>query len=584
MDQPMREFTDLMLTRGVISLDQLSEAKLISKKEDKPVGNCLISLGYASGEDVTQAIAEFYKFEYVDLSTIRIPDHVIQLVPESVARENKIIPISDADETIKVLVSDPFDIETIEKLRFILNRKVETALAPQEQIQEAINKYYGQVEGESADSMLQEFTDTQIDFTETEEDKAQAEEGADENSAPVVRLVQYMIQEAVQLRASDIHVEPFEDRVRIRYRIDGTLVERDSPPRRLLGAILSRIKILAKMDIAERRRAQDGRITITVGEKELDLRVSVIPTNHGQSTVMRLLDKDNIKVGVKQLGLGERDFKVFTGLIKRPNGILLVTGPTGSGKTTTLYAALNALNRPDRKIITAEDPVEYYLPGINQVEVRHNIGLDFARIIRAMLRQAPNIILVGEMRDTETAQMGIQASLTGHLVFSTLHTNDAPSAVTRMTDMGVPGYMVASSVIAVMAQRLVRKICTRCKHPITLSDAVLEDAGLPKSVVPFSKFSKGKGCPYCQKKAYRGRIGIYELMVVNGRLRELMFSGQSSAVLRAEAIRAGMTTLYCDGLRKVITGITTMDEVYKTAKKTEQEYIAIEKVVKEVLG
>ena len=580
----MREFTDLMLTRGVISLDQLVDAKLIAKKENKQIGPCLVTLGYASGEEVTQAIAEFYKFEYVNLATIRIPDHVIQLVPESVARENRIIPISDEDETIKVLVSDPFDIETIEKLRFILNRKVETALAPQEQIQEAINKYYGQVEGESADSMLQEFTDTQIDFTETEEDKAQAEEGADENSAPVVRLVQYMIQEAVQLRASDIHVEPFEDRVRIRYRIDGTLVERDSPPRRLLGAILSRIKILAKMDIAERRRAQDGRITITVGEKELDLRVSVIPTNHGQSTVMRLLDKDNIKVGVKQLGLGERDFKVFTGLIKRPNGILLVTGPTGSGKTTTLYAALNALNRPDRKIITAEDPVEYYLPGINQVEVRHNIGLDFARIIRAMLRQAPNIILVGEMRDTETAQMGIQASLTGHLVFSTLHTNDAPSAVTRMTDMGVPGYMVASSVIAVMAQRLVRKICTRCKHPITLSEAVLKDAGLPSEIVQYAKFSKGKGCPYCQKKTYRGRIGIYELMVVNGRLREFMFSGQSSAVLREEAIRSGMTTLYCDGLRKVITGITTLDEVYKTAKKTEQEYIAIEKVIKEVLG
>ena len=261
-----------------------------------------------------------------------------------------------------------------------------------------------------------------------------------------------------------------------------------------------------------------------------------------------------------------------------------MTGPTGSGKTTTLYAALNALNRPDRKIITAEDPVEYYLPGINQVEVRHNIGLDFARIIRAMLRQAPNIILVGEMRDTETAQMGIQASLTGHLVFSTLHTNDAPSAVTRMTDMGVPGYMVASSVIAVMAQRLVRKICTRCKHPINIPDSVLEDAGLPQSVVPFSKFAKGKGCPYCQKKAYRGRIGIYELMVVNGKLRELMFSGKSSAILRAEAIRAGMTTLYCDGLRKVINGITTLEEVYKTAKKTEQEYIAIEKVVKEVLG
>jgi type IV pilus assembly protein PilB len=584
MDQPMRDFTDLLLTRGVISLEQLSEAKTISKREDKSIGDCLVALGYASSEEVTQALAEFYKFEYIDLSSLRIPDHVIQLVPESVARENKIIPVSDENETIKVLVSDPFDIETIEKLRFILNRKVDTALAPPEHIQEAINKYYGQVEGESADSMLQEFTDTQIDFTETEEDKLKEQADSDDETAPVVRLVQYMIAEAVQLRASDIHVEPFEDRVRIRYRIDGVLVERDSPPRRLLGALLSRIKILAKMDIAERRRPQDGRIKITVGEKELDLRVSMIPTNHGQSCVMRLLDKDNIKVGVKQLGLADRDFKLFTGLIKRPNGIFLVTGPTGSGKTTTLYAALNALNRPDRKIITAEDPVEYYLPGINQVEVRHNIGLDFARIIRAMLRQAPNIILVGEMRDTETAQMGIQASLTGHLVFSTLHTNDAPSAVTRMTDMGVPGYMVASSVIAVLAQRLVRKICTRCKVPITLSDSVMADAGLPKEVIPFAKFSKGKGCPYCQKKGYRGRIGIYELMIVNGKLREKMFAGKSSIELREEAIRAGMTTLYCDGLRKVITGITTLDEVYRCAKKTEQEHIAIDRVMKEVMG
>ena len=584
MDQPMRDFTDLLLSRGVVSLDQLKEAKSTSKKEDITIGQALVNSGYASSEEVTQALAEFYRFEYVDLSTIRIPDHVIQLVPESVARENKIIPVSDEDGTIKVLVTDPFDIETIEKLRFILNRKVETALAPQEQIIEAINRYYGQVEGESADSMLQEFTDTQIDFTETEEDKIAAEEGEGDDSAPVVRLVHYMIAEAVQLRASDIHVEPFEERVRIRYRIDGVLVERVSPPRRLLGAILSRIKILAKMDIAERRRPQDGRITITVGEKELDLRVSIIPTNHGQSSVMRLLDKDNIKVGVKQLGLADKDFKTFSGLIKRPNGIFLVTGPTGSGKTTTLYAALNALNRPDRKIITAEDPVEYYLAGINQVEVRHNIGLDFARIIRAMLRQAPNIILVGEMRDTETAQMGIQASLTGHLVFSTLHTNDAPSAVTRMTDMGVPGYMVASSVIAVMAQRLVRKICTRCKYPITLSEALLADAELPAEVVPFAKFSKGKGCPYCQKKGFRGRLGIYEMMVVNGKIRDSMFKAKSSAELRTEAIHQGMTTLYCDGLRKVISGITTLDEVYRCAKKTEQEHIAIAQVVRETVG
>jgi type IV pilus assembly protein PilB len=577
----MRDFTDLLLNKGIVSLEQLAEATTLSRKEDKPVGDCLVSLSYATPEEVTRTLAEFHKIEYFDLSATRITDDVIQLVPESVARENRIIPVAEEEGTIKVLVSDPFDIETIEKLRFILNRKVDTALAPREHIQEAINRYYGQVEGESADSMLQEFTDTQIDFTETAEDAAAADEAVDENSAPVVKLVQLMISEAVQLRASDIHVEPFEDRVRIRYRIDGNLVERDSPPRRLLGAIMSRIKILAKMDIAERRRPQDGRIKITVGEKELDLRVSIIPTNHGQSAVMRLLDKDNIKVGIRQLGLGERDFKIFTGIIKRPNGIMLVTGPTGSGKTTTLYAALNALNRPDRKIITAEDPVEYYLPGINQVEVRHNIGLDFARIIRAMLRQAPNIILVGEMRDTETAQMGIQASLTGHLVFSTLHTNDAPSAVTRMTDMGVPGYLVASSVIAILAQRLVRKICTRCKHAHTLPESVLDDAGIPVELAKRSAISRGKGCPYCQKQGYRGRIGIYELMVVSGKIREMMFAAKSTSELRAQAIAEGMTTLYCDGIRKVLNGITTLEEVAKTAKRTEQDVLAMANLLKE---
>ena len=339
MNQPNRDYTDLLLSKGIISLEQLTEAVKLGKSEDKSVGEALVALGYATPEEVTRALAKFNKVEYVDLTETRIADEVIQLVPESVARENAIIPISEDSGTIRVLISNPFDIETVEKLRFILNRKVDTALAPKEHILEAINRYYGQVEGESADSMLQEFTDTQIDFTETQEDGADIEEGVDESAAPVVRLVHLMIAEAVQLRASDIHVEPFEDRVRIRYRIDGVLVERDSPPRRLLAAILSRIKILAKMDIAERRRPQDGRIKLTVGEKELDLRVSIIPTNHGQSAVMRILDKDNIKVGIRQLGLAERDFKIFTGLIKRPNGIFLVTGPTGSGKTTTLYAA-----------------------------------------------------------------------------------------------------------------------------------------------------------------------------------------------------------------------------------------------------
>ena len=358
--------------------------------------------------------------------------------------------------------------------------------------------------------------------------------------------------------------------MRIRYRIDGVLVERDSPPRRLLGALLSRIKILAHMDIAERRRTQDGRIKITVGEKQLDLRVSVLPTTHGQSVVMRLLDKDNIRVGVRQLGLSEADFRVFRNLIRRPNGIVLVTGPTGSGKTTTLYAALNELNRPDVKIITAEDPVEYYLPGINQVEVRHNIGLDFARIIRAMLRQAPNVILVGEMRDAETAQMGIQASLTGHLVFSTLHTNDAPGAITRMIDMGVPAYLVSSSVIAVLAQRLVRVICAKCKQPYTPPDSALDAAGITAEMARGATFAKGRGCAHCGRSGYRGRLGIFELMQMTSRIRELAFEGAPTQQIRKAAVGQGMSTLYNDGIRKVLKGVTTIEEVLRVAKKVEE--------------
>jgi type IV pilus assembly protein PilB len=480
------------------------------------------------------------------------------------------LPLAEDDGTLKVLMSDPLDFDTREKLRFILNRNIEVALAPRDMILEAINKHYGQQDGESADSMLQEFTDTAIDFTETTDEAVSTEETVDESSAPIVRLVQLIINEAVQLRASDIHVEPFEDRLRIRYRIDGVLIERDSPPKRLAGALLSRIKILSKMDIAERRRPQDGRIKITAGQKELDLRVSVLPTNHGQSVVMRLLDKDNIRVGIRQLGLSENEFKTFKQLIKRPNGIILVTGPTGSGKTTTLYAALNELNRPDTKIITAEDPVEYYLPGINQVEVRHSIGLDFAAIIRSMLRQAPNIILVGEMRDSETASMGIQASLTGHLVFSTLHTNDAPGAITRMIDMGVPAYLVSSSIIAVLAQRLVRVVCTKCKQPFQPPEPALQAAGITPEMASKATFMKGRGCNHCHQGGYKGRIGIYELMLMTSKIRELAFEGAPTQVIRRTAINLGMTTLYSDGISKVLKGITTLEEVFRVAKQIEQ--------------
>ncbi len=566
------DFTEILLRRRLIGQDQINEARQMSKDTNTSLQDCIIKLGYCSADDVMRAVAQEHGRDFVNLAEVAIPENIIELVPESVARENNVLPLSEQEDSLKVIISDPYDIDTIEKLRFILNRKIDIALAPKDRITEAINKYYTQVEGESADSVLQEFTDTAIDFTETEtQTQMSAQDSVDENSAPIVRLVQLMISEAVQLRASDIHVEPFEEIVRIRYRIDGILHKRDSPPRRLLGAIISRIKILAKMDIAERRRPQDGRIKITAGDKDLDLRVSVIPTNHGQSVVMRLLDKDNIKVGTRQLGLSEDNFNQFQTLLRRPNGIILVTGPTGSGKTTTLYAALNALNRPDRKIITAEDPVEYYLPGINQVEVRHSIGLDFSRIIRSMLRQAPNIILVGEMRDSETASMGIQASLTGHLVFSTLHTNDAPSAVTRMIDMGVPGYLVASSVIAVLAQRLVRVVCSRCKHPMQIPESVLTDAGITAKMASKAHFMKGKGCGNCSKSGYRGRLGIFEMMMINAKIREMIFQNQSSVEIRKVAITQGMKTLYVDGIYKVLKGITTLEEVYRNAKRTEQD-------------
>ena len=567
----MSKLGEYLIKKRVIGPEQLQEAETVAASRKMKLQDAVVQLGYGTPEQVWRTLAELHKYEYYDLNSVPIPPAVVELVPESVARENAVIPFSEEDGKLKVVVSDPEAFETFDKLQFILNRKVEIGISTKESILEAINRNYGQVDGESADSMLQEFTDTAIDFTETESDDGSGGEDdvVDETSAPIVRLVQLMITEAVQLRASDIHIEPFEDVVRIRYRIDGVLVKRDSPPRRLLGALLSRIKILAKMDIAERRRTQDGRIKITAGGKELDLRVSMLPTTHGQSCVMRLLDKDNIKVGVRQLGLSDSDFRKFRNLIRRPNGIFLVTGPTGSGKTTTLYAALNELNRPDRKIITAEDPVEYYLPGINQVEVKHSIGLDFALIIRAMLRQAPNVILVGEMRDQETASMGIQASLTGHLVFSTLHTNDAPGAITRMVDMGVPAYLVAGSIIGILAQRLVRVVCTKCKHPFQPTEAQLEAAGITPEQAATATFMKGQGCSHCGKSGYRGRLGIFELMMMNSKVRELAFQGASTAEIRKVAIQTGMTTLYDDGIRKAMQGVTTLDEVFRVAKKVE---------------
>ena len=565
-------FSTILLNDGIVSDEQLADAVKAATSSGKQLHEEVLRLGYGKSDVVMRALAKAHRLPYIDVAAIDVPQSIVDRLPESVARENSIFPIEQEGDSLRIATSDPTDLDIQEKLRFILNSNVDLSVAPRDQIVEAINRHYGIMDGESGDSMLQEFTNTAIDFTETTvEEQARQEAVEDTSDAPVVKLVNLIITEAMELKASDVHIEPFEDRVRVRYRIDGRLVERDSPPRRLLGAILSRIKILSKLDIAERRRPQDGRIQVTSAEgKQYDLRVSVLPTNHGQSIVMRVLDKENIKVGVRQLGLSEHDFRQFKNLIKRPNGIILVTGPTGSGKTTTLYASLNELNNPDKKIITAEDPVEYYLTGINQVQIRHQIGLDFARVIKAMLRQAPNVILVGEMRDTETAQMGIQASLTGHLVFSTLHTNDAPSAVTRMIDMGVPAYLVASSVIAVLAQRLIRLNCPKCKQPYSPGDVQIEAAGITPEQLKTATFMKGRGCNQCQRKGYKGRQGIFELMVMNGRIRELAFQGAPTQEIRKAAVAGGMSVMFKDGVRKALEGTTTLDEVFRVAKKVEE--------------
>jgi len=556
-----------LVKQGVISGDQLSEAEDMASNMGIGVGDALVRLGYVSGAIVGQAQADAYGYEFINLDGREISPAVIELVPESVARENMVIPLSLEDDALLVAVSDPMAVEVLDKLRFILNRDIKVAIAPVDSIQTAINRHYGQSETESVDSMLQEFTETAIDFTETEAAEAMVAE--DDESAPVIKLVNLVMSEAVNMRASDIHVEPFEDRVRIRYRIDGELIERDSPPRRLLGAIVSRIKIMARMDIAEKRRPQDGRIKTRIAGREFDMRVSILPNHHGQAIVLRILDRENIRIGIRNLGFSEEKYRTFQNIIRRPNGIFLVTGPTGSGKTTTLYSALGELNRPDRKIITAEDPVEYYLPGINQVEVRSSIGLTFDKIIRAMLRQAPNVILVGEIRDAETADMAIQASLTGHLVFSTLHTNDAPSSITRLIDMGVQPFLVASSVMAVMAQRLVRVVCPKCKEPYRPDQSELDHFDVTPDQAAAASFVRGKGCNHCQHTGFRGRIAVFELMTMNPTIREMTFRSEPTQNIRRQARLFGMKTIVEDAKDKALQGVTSLTEVYRLEKFNE---------------
>ncbi|MFM8477838.1 MAG: GspE/PulE family protein [Planctomycetaceae bacterium] len=560
----MRDWLERFVDDGTIGESQLEEARSMAANLGITPEDALVRLGYISGGDLGRVQAEQFGYDYIELDGRQIPHAIIELVTESIARENIVIPIDSDGDSVTIAMHNPNNIEVLDKLRFVLNRDIRPVMAPMESIQSAINRHYGQSETESVDSMISEFTETQIDFTDVE--AAAALKGDEDESAPIIRLANLIISEAVRERASDIHIEPFEDRVRIRYRIDGVLLERDSPPKRLLGALISRFKIMGRMDIAKKRRPQDGRIKTRAGSKEFDLRVSILPTNHGQAVVMRILDRDNIKIGIRNLGFSDDNYRTFQNVIRRPNGIFLVTGPTGSGKTTTLYSALGELNRPDRKIITAEDPVEYYLPGINQVEVKHSIGLDFARIIKAMLRQAPNAILVGEIRDQETGEMAIQASLTGHLVFSTLHTNDAPGAITRLIDMGVQPFLVACSLMAVMAQRLVRVVCPKCKEPYQPTPEEVEVFNITPDELSDGQWVRGRGCANCKHTGYKGRRAVFELMTMNSTLREMAFNSEPAQNIRRQARLLGMKTLVEDAKDKAFAGLTTLAEVYKLSK------------------
>ena len=547
---------------GLIQHKQGAEALGWARKEDKPVIDILIRDCGLTKSDILKALANQFGMEVVSLGGMAIEKEVTDAVPTAVARRYKVVPIYKSEAALTVALGDPFDVETLDSLRYILKMNVEGVVALPEEIDVALDQYYPQVSADMAD-MLKGMTDG-VSGTQTGESSLGEEDASvSESDEPIIKLVNLIILEAFRRRASDIHIEPLEKKFRVRYRIDGVLHEVESPPRRLQSAIISRVKIMSNMSIAEKRQAQDGRIQINVSGRDLDLRVSVLPANHGETIVMRILDKSSLLLGLPQLGFFSDDQQTFERLISLSDGILLVTGPTGSGKTTTLYACLNAINKPDRKIITVEDPVEYQLSGINQVQVRADIGMTFGAALRAILRQAPNIIMIGEIRDLETAEIAVNASLTGHLVFSTLHTNDAPSAVTRLIDIGVKPFLVASSTRAIMAQRLVRRICPKCKESYKPSDAELHLLGGLAEQVAAAQLVHGKGCADCNGTGYRGRLGIYEIFVLNDEAKHMINEEVSSADLRNQARELGMRTLREDGLRKVVAGMTTLDEVFR---------------------
>jgi len=559
MTKKRQKLGEILTGWGIVTDDIVTEGLQYGMEHRKRIGEALVEMEKCSEDDVAKALASQFGLEYIDLDRHAVDKTILDLIPAKMIEENLVLPLGEEGNRLKVIICDPLDLETLDLLRFRLNREVVPTLAAPAKIKRFIEKFVA-----DSDDVLSK-TMASIDQEAPDEDAAEAKLADDgDPNAPIVKLVNLIITEAVHGRSSDIHIEPMADRVRVRYRTDGVCVVRDDIPKHMQAAVIARFKIMSGMDIAERRVPLDGRIKMRIGGSQIDFRVSSCPAYHGESIVLRILRPDSVKIGIPALGFAEDDYAKFLNIIQRPNGIFLVTGPTGSGKTTTLYAALQDLNKPDTKIITAEDPVEYNFAGMNQCQVRDEIGLTFSKILRAMLRQAPNIILVGEIRDKEVGEVAIQAALTGHLVFSTLHTNDAPSAITRLIDMGIKPFLVASSVQAIMAQRLVRVICSECKEVDPNPDQRgLKMLGFTDDELAGKTIYRGAGCARCGDSGYRGRVGIFEMVEMNHELRDLAFNRATATDLRRAARAAGMKTLLEDGKRKILNGTTTPEDLLR---------------------
>jgi len=558
-----RIFGQLLKDKGFVTDNQIQEALAIQKQKGGPIGDILVSLHYVTNDQIMLAMGEYLGQEIINIEGMDIPSEIINMISPAIAQLYRIIPIHLKDDTLTIVQADALNFETMDDLRLMLKHQIKPVLCHKDIVLCALEKYYPK-RHESVEQLLLEFKEDKSSAVSTRGEYIDIDELRKmADAAPVKQWVSLMFLDAVLGKASDIHLEPFEDGFKIRYRIDGILYDKISPPKQLGIPITSRIKVMSSMDISERKLPQDGRIQLNVGGTLMDLRVSSLPTKYGESVVMRLLNKSAVSLNLEILGFRPEELKLIHQLLNKPNGIILVTGPTGSGKTTTLYAALNHLNDIGTKIITTEDPVEYDIDGLVQVQINTSIGVDFARCLRAILRQDPDIILVGEIRDEETARIAIQASLTGHLVFSTLHTNDAPTTVTRLIDIGTKPYLIAATVEAVISQRLVRKICTSCKEEYEPSDESLLELNLTKAEVKGKQVFRGKGCNNCHNIGYKGRLGIYEIMLMNNEIRRLISEQANTNVIRMAAKNNGMNTLRDSGLIAIFNGLTTIQEVVR---------------------